>query len=106
MAAIDINQEVFTKEVEQGTGMVLVDFWAPWCIHCRRIAPALDQVAQKYEGRVPVLKVNIDEEPELARKYEIKRIPTLTVFRAGEALGSIEEPDSKAKIEALIEEHL
>lgn len=94
-----MNTEAFNKNVMEGNAPVLVEFWAPWCVYCRRIAPALDKVAQQYAGRLTVGKVNIDEEPLLAHKERIEVIPTLVLYQNGEALGSIVAPESQARIE-------
>ena len=100
MAAM--NMESFKKHVMEGKDPVLVEFWAPWCVYCRRINPALDKVAQQYEGKLLVGKVNIDEEPLLAHQEKIEVIPTLILYQNGEALGSIVAPESKARIEEFI----
>ena len=103
---LKMNQELFDQKVMATDEPVLVEFWAPWCVYCRRIGPALEKVAGQYRGRVAVGKVNIDEEPILAHKEQIEVIPTLILYRGGEALGSIVAPESKAKIEAFLKEHL
>lgn len=97
-----MNKEIFKKSVMEGSTPVLVEFWAPWCVYCRRIGPALDKVAQQYEGKLMVGKVNIDEEPLLAHNERIEVIPTLILYQNGEALGSIVAPESKARIEEFI----
>lgn len=97
-----MNKEIFDKAVMDGNGPVLVEFWAPWCVYCRRIGPALERIAQQYEGKLLVGKVNIDEEPLLAHKEKIEMIPTLVLYHSGEALGSIVAPESKARIEEFI----
>ena len=97
-----MNTDLFQKNILEGSDPVLVEFWAPWCVYCRRIGPALDKVAQQYEGKLTVGKVNIDEEPALARQEKIEMIPTLVLYQNGEALGSIVAPDSKARIEEFI----
>ena len=102
---IEMNKELFEKNV-MGEQLVLVEFWAPWCVYCRRIGPALDKISRQYEGRLSVGKVNIDEEPLLAHTEQIEVIPTLILYRDGEALGSIVAPESKAKIEEFIRETL
>ncbi len=84
---------------------VLVEFWAPWCVYCRRIAPALDKLADQRSDLV-VGQVNIDEQPLLAAKEQIEVIPTLILYKNGQALGSIVAPESKARIEEFIEETL
>ena len=106
MSAIEMNNELFENNVLGGNEPVLVEFWAPWCVYCRRIAPALDKVAQQYAGKVMVAKVNIDDEPLLAAREQIEVIPTLIIYQNGEALGSIVAPESKARIDDFILENL
>ena len=101
MTANNINSNQF-NELIQGGKAVLVDYWAPWCGYCRRIAPAYDALAKEYEGQVDLVKINIDEEPDLARQEQIEVIPTLVLYRGGEALGSIVAPGSKAMIDEFI----
>lgn len=103
---IAMNKELFDKNAMEGSQPVLVEFWAPWCVYCRRIAPALGKVAQQYAGALSVGQVNIDEEPVLAEKERIEVIPTLVLYQNGEVLGSIVAPESKARIEEFIEENL
>ena len=105
MSALNWNREVFEQEVLQEDKLSLVEFWAPWCVYCRRIGPALDKIAQEKEGEILIAKVNIDEEPSLAEKYQVEVIPTLIVYKEGRELGSIVAPESKAKIEEFISEY-
>lgn len=74
----------FETEVLGANKPVLVDFWATWCMPCRMLAPTVEEVAEELDGRVIVGKVNVDEAPELARKYRVSSIPTLIVFENGE----------------------
>ena len=104
MSVIQMNQDQFNNMVVNGTDAVLVEFWAPWCVYCRRIAPALEKVAQQYEGKVKVAQVNIDDEPVLAAQEQIEVIPTLILYRGEKPLGFIVAPDSKAQIDAFIQE--
>ena len=105
MAAMNINFERF-QELLQGDKPVLVDFWAPWCSYCRRIGPAYDKIAQQFGEELVIGKINIDEEPQLASAEHIEVIPTLVLYRGGEAIGSIVAPESKAMIEAFVKESL
>ena len=74
----------FEEEVIKSETPVLVDFWATWCGPCRMIAPEVEKIAEEYDGKVKVGKVNVDEEAELAIKYKVASIPTLILFNAGE----------------------
>ena len=105
MAAMNINNQKY-QELLQGDKPLLVDFWAPWCSYCRRIGPAYDRIAQQFGEEVNIVKINIDEEPALAEAEHIEVIPTLVLYRNGEAIGSIVAPESKAMIEAFIRESL
>ena len=102
---IQMNQQQFESAL-QGEKPVLVEFWAPWCVYCRRIAGAYEMVAHQNEDLLVAGQVNIDEEPILAHQEQIEVIPTLVLYRGGQALGSIVAPESKAKIEEFIREHL
>ena len=105
MAAINMTKEMFQEEMEKGSA-VLVDYWAPWCTYCRRIGPAYDKIAQQWEGRLQIAKVNIDEEPLLAHQERIEVIPTLVLYKDGQAIGSVVAPESKAAIEEFIRKTL
>ncbi|OGX05931.1 MAG: thioredoxin [Omnitrophica WOR_2 bacterium GWA2_47_8] len=83
MGAAHITEKNFEAEVIKSAIPVLVDFWAEWCGPCKMIAPILDQVADELKGKLKVVKVNVDDEQELAMKYGIMSIPTLLVFKKG-----------------------
>lgn len=102
MEAINIDEQAFDKLLQSGKAF-LVDYWAPWCVYCRRIAPAYEKIAQQYADRLVVTKVNIDDEQALANREKIEVIPTLVLYRDGKALGSVVAPESKAAIEEFIE---
>ncbi|MBQ5754493.1 MAG: thioredoxin family protein [Oscillospiraceae bacterium] len=105
MAAVNMNKELF-EQMMAGDKPLLVDFWAPWCGYCRRIGPAYEKIADQYQDILAVAKVNVDEVPEIAEAQKIDTLPTLVLYKNGQALGSIVAPDSKAKIDAFIRETL
>ena len=105
MAAMNMNEKLF-NEMIQGDKPVLVDFWAPWCGYCRRIAPAYEKIAEQMGDEMVIAKLNIDEVPLVAHKEAIEVIPMLVLYRNGKALGSIVAPESKARIEQFIDESL
>ena len=105
MAAKNIRKEEFERLVK-GDRPVLVDFWAPWCSYCRRIAPAYERVAEQHQADLEVVKLNIDEEPLLANLEKIEVIPTLVMYKGGKAVSSIVAPESKAMIDRFIAESL
>ena len=102
MEVINLNEQAIDKLLQSGKAF-LVDYWAPWCVYCRRIAPAYEKIAQQYADRLVATKVNIDDEPALANREKIEVIPTLVLYRDGKALGSVVAPESKAAIEEFIE---
>ncbi|GLR82444.1 thioredoxin [Azospirillum oryzae] len=80
---IKVTDDSFEQDVLKATGPVLVDFWAEWCGPCKMIAPALDELAGEYDGKVTVAKLNIDENPDTPTKYGVRGIPTLMLFKGG-----------------------
>ena len=105
MAVININRNQFEEMVHSGK-TVLVEFSAPWCVYCRRLAPALESVAEEYKDTLIFTAVNIDDEPELAETEAIEVVPTLLIYHSGQTLGSIVAPESRAQLVAFIEETL
>ena len=92
----------FEKEVLQSDVPVLVDFWAPWCPPCRAIGPTLDALADEYQGKAKVVKVDVDDEPEVASRYGVSSIPALLLFKGGEQVGQLVGAHPKANIASLI----
>jgi thioredoxin 1 len=94
------------KDVLQSDEVVMVDFWAVWCGPCRMIAPAIEELAKEYEGKVKVVKLNTDENPDIASKYKIMGIPTIMFFKNGEKLdqvvGAVPKPQLKAKLDSFL----
>ena len=101
MKPLELNELEFDRLLESGEAF-LVDYWAPWCVYCRRIAPAYEKIAEQYAGKLTVAKINIDENPKLADREQIEVIPTLVLYKGGKAQGFIVAPDSKAAIEEFI----
>ncbi|HWC59046.1 MAG TPA: thioredoxin [Verrucomicrobiae bacterium] len=95
-----LTQENFAGEVLQSTTPVLVDFWAEWCGPCKMISPILGELADEYEGRVKIAKVNIDEQQGLAAEYGIRAIPTLLLFDKGQVADQIVGLRSKRDLKA------
>jgi thioredoxin 1 len=101
-----VDQNNFQKEVLQATGPVLVDFWAPWCGPCRMVAPVVDKVAQTYQGRLKVVKLNTDDSPSIAGKYEVSGIPALILFKGGEPVDRIVGYVPEKQLTAMVEKHV
>ena len=100
---IQVTSETFAAEVDGAPGLVLADFWAPWCGPCRAVAPILDDIAEAYDGRVKVVKINTDDERDLARRHGVMSIPTLMVFRAGQLLERTVGARSQADLSAMLD---
>lgn len=100
---VSLTQENFPTEVLQSQSPVLVDFWAEWCGPCKMIGPILDELAEEYEGRVRIGKVNIDEQQGLAAEYGIRAIPTLLLFQNGQVAEQIVGLKSKRDLKAALD---
>jgi len=88
-APTDTTDATFDQDVLQADTPVLVDFWAPWCGPCRMVAPIVEELAEEYDGKVKFVKLNTDENPQIAGQFGIRSIPTLLVFKGGQTVGQI-----------------
>jgi len=87
--AITVDEQTFDKVVLESDVPVLVDFWAAWCGPCRMVAPVLDEIAKEQAGKLRIVKLNVDENPNLSAKYRITSIPAMKVFKNGEEVREI-----------------
>lgn len=106
MKEITLTNENFSEEVLNSALPVLVDFWATWCGPCRMIAPVVEEIANEYDGKLKVGKVNVDDCGELAREYGIKNIPTLLIFKNGEVAETSVGYKTKDALSEIIDKHL
>jgi thioredoxin 1 len=104
VAAVTTNN--FENEVLKSNSPVLVDFWAAWCGPCRMVAPVIDQLAEQYSGKVKVVKLNVDENPEIAEKYQILSIPTVYLFKNGSKAEELVGARPKQSFEEMINKHV
>ena len=103
---LDVGDQQFNEEVLNAGGPVLVDFWAPWCGACRMVEPVLEEIAGDYEGRVKVVKVNVDENADIASRYGIMSIPTMMLFKNGEPVETIVGFRNKEELSSILEQSL
>ena len=107
MAHLEVlTDTTFDEEVGASELPIVVDFWAEWCGPCRMVAPVLEQIASEHAGKVRVAKVNVDDSPSIARRYDIMSIPTLVVFKEGVAKKRIVGAKGKAQLTELLSEFL
>jgi thioredoxin 1 len=102
MATAKVTTATFDAAVLKSDVPVVVDFWAEWCGPCRMIAPALEEISNEMAGKIAVVKVNIDEEPELGAKYGVRSIPTLLIFKGGEQVSNMVGAVPKSKMSSWI----
>ena len=96
----EVTDATFDLEVLQATKPVLVDFWAEWCAPCRRVSPILEQIADEHADKIEIVKLNVDDNPETAMKYQITSIPAMKLYTAGEVVKTLIGAKPKPAIEA------
>ncbi len=104
--ALNFDDKNFQAEVLKATGPVLVDFWAEWCGPCKMLTPIIDELAVELQGKIKIGKVNVDEAPDLAGHYNVMSIPTLLIFKNGEAVDQIVGAMPKDRLLAKLQPHL
>lgn len=105
MATVDLTAATFEQTVN-GDGIVLVDFWADWCGPCKMIAPTVEELADEYEGRLKVCKLDVDENQRTAQQYAVRSIPSLLFFKDGKVVETVVGAVRKQRLEEVIEAHL
>lgn len=105
MAVIHFNQAGFEKAMDQGTP-VLVDFWAGWCGPCKMLAPVIEKLAEQYDGKVTVGKVDVDQEPELANQFGIRGIPTVILFQNGKETARCVGVQPQSAFEQMLDQNI
>ena len=105
-AAVQVTDASFKQDVLESDVPVLVDFWAPWCGPCRMVAPVVDEIAQQYDGQIKVVKLNTDENPNVASQYGIRSIPTLMIFKGGQRVDMVVGAVPKTTLANTLEKYL
>ncbi len=100
------STQQFDDEVLNSSKPVFVDFWAEWCGPCRAVSPAVEEVSKEYDGKVNFVKVNVDDNNELASRYNVYSIPTLAIFKNGKVIAQVAGAASKDKIKAYIDKNI
>lgn len=102
MSEVKLTSENFESEVLNSSDTVLVDFYADWCGPCKMLAPLIEEIAEEYRGRIKVGKINVDEERDLANRYQIVSIPTLLLFKQGKIVKTSVGFRSKSELEEMV----
>lgn len=105
-APVEVTDANFGDTVEGGEGLAMVDFWAEWCGPCRMVAPIVEQLANEYDGRLTVAKLDVDSNPRTSARFNVRSIPSILFFKDGEHVDTVVGAVPKPQLERKIEEHL
>jgi thioredoxin 1 len=103
---VTLTDATFETEVVQSDQPVLVDFWAPWCGPCHTVAPVIEALANEYDGKAKIAKLNVDENPQISQRFNVRSIPTLMVFKGGELVETAIGARPKAQLEQLLNQYV
>ena len=103
---LEFTDDIFQQQVLESSQPVLVDFWAEWCMPCKKVDPLLGEIAKEMGDKVEIVSINIDENPETTRAYRVMSVPTLTIFKGGEPVNSVTGAKPKSALVNFIESAL
>lgn len=103
---VNLTKDNFDQEISKAGKPVLVDFWAAWCGPCRAVAPIMEELAEQYDGKATIAKLNVDDEGEIAQRFRIMSIPTVMIFKDGQVAEKVIGARSKSEFEKLIDKNL
>jgi thioredoxin 1 len=103
--AIEVTDDTFATQIEGSEGLAVVDFWATWCAPCRMIAPIVEQLAGEYAGKVTVGKLDVDNNPRTAARFNVRSIPTILFFKGGKLIDQVVGAVPRPQLEAKFKEH-
>ena len=106
MAVFELTDANFDQELSGNDGLTVVDFWAPWCGPCRMVAPVIEELAGEMEGKVRFAKLNVDENQEIAQRYQVRSIPTIGFFMGADPVGAVVGAYPKAALQQVIDQVL
>lgn len=103
---VEVTDATFADVIEGGGGLAMVDFWAAWCGPCRMVAPIVEQLADEYNGRLKVGKLDVDDNPQTSARFNVRSIPSILFFKDGAHVDTVVGAVPKAQLERKIQEHL
>jgi len=106
MAILEVTDETFGAEIEESSGVTMVDFWATWCGPCRLVAPIVQELAEEYDGKIKVAKLDVDTSQRTAMRYNVRSIPSILFFKDGEHVDTVVGAVPKQHLEGKLKQHL